>query len=446
MTMSAPGYVPRLIDQHLETLFDQLPALLVVGPRATGKTTTARRLARSVIRLDVPAQAAASRFDADAALRRAEKPVVLDEWQEVPEVMGAVRRAVDEDPRPGRFLLTGSARARRNSDAWSGIGRVVNVRMSGLTVREQTGALTTPGFLERLAAGDLAAFPSVPNPPDLGEYVDLALLGGFPEAVLRLTGPGRDAWLEGYVDQLVTRDAEALAGRRDPVLLRRYFEALSLNTAGTATDKTLYDAAGITRDTAGAYERLLTDLFVFEALPAWSSNRISRLVKASKRYITDPSLVAAALRLDGAGVLADGDLLGRLIDTFVLAQLRPEAELSPLRPRSFHLRDKEGRHEVDLLVELAGGGVLAIEAKATASPSTADAQHLIWLRDRLGDRFRAGAVLHTGPLPFQLEDRIVALPICSIWGDRSVLQSPLAEGTKGNGGLWRRGLRGQKAF
>lgn len=413
--MASIRYASRLVDGPLEELFSQLPALLVVGPRAAGKTTSARRLARTVVRLDVPAEAAAFRFDADAALTAMPEPVLLDEWQEVPELMGAVRRAVDEDSRPGRFLLTGSARARRGAQAWSGIGRVVNLRMYGLTVRETLGRGAGPAFLERLAAADVGAFPASADPPDLRGYVGLALRGGYPEPVLRLAGAARQAWLETYVDQLVTRDAEALDGARDPVLLRRYFEALCASTAGVVDDKTLYDAAGISRITAGAYERLLSDLFVFDTLPAWSNNRLSRLVKGPKRYLTDTSLVAAALRLDERSVLRDGDVLGRLIDTFVVSQIRPEAELGPQRARLHHLREKDGRHEIDLLAEMAGGDVIALEIKATAAPGSDDARHLAWLRDQLGRRFLAGAVLHTGPRPFVLSERILALPICSLW-------------------------------
>ena len=113
--------------------------------------------------------------------------------------------------------------------------------------------------------------------------------------------------------------------------------------------------------------------------------------------------------------MRDGNLLGRMLDTFVMAQLRPEVESSPLRPRLYHLREKEGRREIDILAEV-GTGVVAIEVKATAAPGADDATHLRYLRDQLGDRFLAGAVLHTGPRPFTLSDRIFALPICTLWG------------------------------
>lgn len=294
--------------------------------------------------------------------------------------------------------------------------------MYGLTVREMAGGLAGEPFLDKLARADLEAFPAPPDPPDLLGYVELALRGGFPDAALLPSRMTRQAWLDGYLDQLLTRDVEALDGARDPRLLRLYFEALALNTAGAAREKTLYEAAKIDRKTAVAYERLLTNLLVLDTLPAWSSNRLSRLAKAGKRYLVDPSLATAALRLDEATVLRDGDLLGRIIDTFVVSQIRPEVELSPSRPRLHHLRARDGGHEVDLLIDMPMSNVLAIEIKATAAPKASDARHLSWLRDRLGDRFLAGAVLHTGPRPFLLGERIFALPICAIWGERRQLR------------------------
>lgn len=409
-------YTPRLMDQRLSRLFADLPALLLTGPRATGKTTTARRHAPNIVRLDRPAEAAAFRADPDAALGAQEEPVLLDEWQAVPEVLGAVKRSVDDDSRAGRFLLTGSVRGDIDAETWPGTGRLVRLRMYGLTKREVLRQPRDRPFLEELAGGELDAFDLPSDVPDLRGYVELGLRGGYPEAVLRLSGESQRAWLDGYLDQLLTRDAEIPNGPRDPARLRRYFEALALSTAGLAEHKTLYDAAAINRKTAVAYDRLLTNLFVLDLVPAWASNRLSRLVRAPKRYLVDPSLAGAALGLDAAAVMRDGDLLGRIIDSFVVAQIRPELELAADRPRLYHLREKDGRREIDLLAEVAGAGLIAVEIKATAAPNASDARHLAWLRDVLGDRFLAGAVLHTGPHPFRLGDRLLALPICVLWG------------------------------
>jgi hypothetical protein len=413
--MSSFAYVPRLADQRIEELLAELPALMVTGPRAGGKTTTALRHARSVVHLDVEAESEAFRADPDAALRALSTPVLLDEWQVVPGVLGAVKRAVDRGSGAGRFLLTGSVRARLDASTWPGTGRVVEVRMYGLTAREIAGRLGGDPFLSRLTAATIDAFAAPSDPPDLLGYVELALRGGFPDAALARSQTARVTWLDGYLSQLLTRDVDTLDGPRDPSKLRRYFEALALSTAGTPEHRTLYDTAQINRRTAVAYDELLQNLLVLDVLPAWASNRLSRLAKVGKRYLVDPALLTTALRLDSTAVLRDGDLLGRLIDTFAISQIRPETELVTFKPRLHHLRTRDGRHEIDLLAEMSAGSVVGVEIKSTAAPKRTDARHLEWMRDRLGERFLAGAVLHTGPRPFVLSDRILALPICSIW-------------------------------
>lgn len=370
------------------------------------------QLADSVVRLDRPAEAAAFMADPDAALAAQREPVLLDEWQAAPGVLGAVKRAVDAEPRGGRFLLTGSVRADLQAETWPGTGRLVRLPIFGLTQRELVGRATDEPFLDRLEAG--TAIDQRASAPDLSGYVDLALAGGFPEPALRLSGTARTAWTDSYLEQLLTRDVASLTGRR-PSHLRRYFEAVAVNSAGVVEHKTIYDAAGIDRLTAVAYDALLADLFVVETAPAWFTNRLSRLTKTGKRYVVDPSLVGAALRLDRRGILRDGNLLGRLLDTFVAAQLRPELAVSANRPRLYHLREKNGRREIDLVAELGAERVVAFEVKATAAPRAADAAHLSWLRDQVGDRFVAGVLFHTGPSGFALGDRIHALPIASIW-------------------------------
>ena len=405
-------YRSRLVDRLLADLMVELPALFITGPRATGKTTTAARLARSVVRLDREAEAVAFRADPDAALRGLPEPVLLDEWQVVPGVLGAVKRAVDGRPDPGRFLVAGSVRGDLDGELWPGTGRLTRIPLFGMTVREQLGLGSFVPFLDRAASGDLEPADET---PDLRGYLELVLRSGFPEPALQLGATARRVWLESYLEHLLTRDAEQVEGGRDPARLRRYLEALALNTAGIVEDRTLYEAAGINRKTALAYERLLVNLLVVEALPAWTSNRLKRLVLAPKRHVIDPGLAVAVLGLDVDLILRNGDLLGRLLDTFVVAQIRAELAVTPSRPRLFHIRQQQGRFEVDLLAELAGGRLIGLEIKADAAPSAESARHLAGLRDRYPETFLAGVVLHTGPRAYRLGDRLVAAPISTLW-------------------------------
>ena len=407
------GYRPRLIDGLIDTLLAELPAIFLTGPRATGKTTTAARRARTIVRLDREADAVAFRADPDAAMRGLTEPLLLDEWQVVPGVLGAVKRAVDGDSRPGRFLITGSVRGDLDGDLWPGTGRLTRVPLFGMTVREQAGMGLGSPFLDRVAAASELA-PAAET-QDLRGYVDLALRGGFPEPALRLSEDARRRWLDSYVDHLLTRDAEQIDGGRDPARLRRYLEAYALNTAGIVDERTLFEAAGINRRTAQAYERLLTNLLMVEALPAWTSNRLKRLVLRPKRHLVDPSLAGAILGLDTSLVLRTGDLLGRLLESFVVAQIRAEIAVSAVRPRLYHARQQQGRLEVDLIAELAGNRLIAVEVKADAAPSPDAARHLSTLRDLYPDMFVAGIVLHTGPRTYGLGDRLIAAPISTLW-------------------------------
>ena len=406
-------YRPRLVDGLLDTLLAELPALFITGPRATGKTTTAARRAGTVVRLDREAEAVAFRADPDAAIRGLQEPVLLDEWQAVPGVLGAVKRAVDARPDPGRYLITGSVRGDLEGELWPGTGRLTRIPMFGMTIREQLGGRPFVPFLDRVAAGD--DLGPAADTPDLRGYVELLLRGAFPEPALRLAPSPRRRWLDSYVEHLLTRDAEQVDGGRDPARLRRYLEAFALNTAGIVEDRTLFEAAGINRKTALAYERLLVNLLAVEAVPAWTSNRLKRLVLSPKRYVVDPGLAGAVLGLDVDLVLRNGDLLGRLLDTFVAAQLRAELAITASRPRLYHVRQQQGRFEVDLLAELGGGRLVGIEIKADAAPTGDSARHLAALRDRYPDAFVAGIVLHTGPRAYRLGDRLLAAPISTLW-------------------------------
>ena len=342
--------------------------------------------------------------------------MLLDEWQMVPQVLGSIKRAVDDAAEPGSYLLTGSVRAELLEAMWAATGRVVRLVEWGLCERELLGASDAPSFFDRLFDGELDEIAAPADAPDLRGYIDIALRGMLPDLALQPPPTVRRRWLESYIDQLRLRDAALADEHRDPVKLRRYLTALTANTAGIVEHKVLYDAAAVGRTAAVSYDSLLELLFVTERLPAWHSNRLNRLSRSPKRYITEPAMIGALLGVDDRAVLRNGDLLGRLIDTFVVSQLRPEVEASSIRTSLYHLRLESGRHECDLIAERADGRILAFEIKANAAPRLSDAVHLTWLHGEIGDQFAGGVLFHTGPRPFRLADKIHALPIACLWG------------------------------
>ncbi|MXW75181.1 MAG: ATP-binding protein [Acidimicrobiaceae bacterium] len=405
-------YVPRLVDPLIAEYLEELPAVMLIGPRACGKTTTAANHARSIVRLD-SGDAAAFVASPDAALRDRSEPLLLDEWQMVPEVLGAVKRAVDSDRRSGRYLITSSARTDIAERFWPGTGRIVILRMYPLTVAEQQRRTLRP-FIDRLAAGESLTGADRPT-LDLRDYLQLAMRGGFPEPALELGETTIRVWLEGYADQVAMRDARAYDRTPDAGRLLRYLEAYAINSSGAVHHQTLYDAAGINRKTALAYDTLLRDLMVVDELPAWSTNRLKRLSKTPERYVIDSGLLAGILRVGIDDVLSSSNLLGSMLDTFVVAQLRAEAVVAATRYRLSHLREQNGRREIDLVAELGGGRIAGIEIKASTNVGRSDARHLQWLQETMGDRFAAGVVLHTGRDTFELADRIIATPISALW-------------------------------
>ncbi|MFT4294421.1 MAG: DUF4143 domain-containing protein [Micropruina sp.] len=410
------GYLPRYIDRALDLLLAELPAVMLVGPRGCGKTTTALRRARSVLRLDRPEQAAAFRGSPDAVLATYPTPVLIDEWQSEPESMGAVKRAVDSEPGTGRFLLTGSVRARLGSTGWPGTGRVVPLPMYGLAVGELERQEQAAGFIERLFADQPFPATRLDPAPTLTDYVDHAVRGGFPDAY-ELSDFARSNWYDGYIDQLIRHDVPAAADVRNPTGLASLLRAVALNSAGQPELGTLAVAAGLNHRTTKVYLDLLEDLRIIERLPAWTTNRLSRMVKRQKYYIVDSGMAAHLAGDSRVGALRNGDRLGRLVDTFVAAQLRPLLRLSSPAISAFHLRDANQTREVDLLLESAAGQVVGVEIKAAEVVHPRDARHLAWLRDQLGAIFHRGVVFHTGTTTYPLDDRIWAMPVAAIWGE-----------------------------
>jgi len=405
------AYRHRLIESRLIDSFSRLPAIMVTGPRAAGKTTTTARLAKTIINLDQPNVAAAFRADPDVQIARLTEPVLFDEWQEVPEVLGAIKRSVDRDYRPGRFLLTGSVRASVDPTLWPATGRVASLHLGPMSQREIAGC-TVNSIFERLQLGE------IPNPTmsiNLEQYVELACRGGFPQAALADNPTTAKLILDGYAQQLLLNDARADSSRRDSQRLRQFITAIAINSSGIYASKFLNESAKINNATAQSYEALFIELGIVESLAAWSTNHVERVTSMPKRLLADSGLMARLLHLDPSDIMLDATMLGRVIETFTINQLLAELYAEDTRGRAFHLRTEKGRQEVDLVVEMGDQSLVAIEVKAQSAPSSDSAKHLLWLKQKVGDRFGAGVVFHTGPMSYRLADRIWALPISTIW-------------------------------
>ena len=412
--MVTAAYIPRLADRALDMLLPELPAMMLVGPRGCGKTTTALRRARSSLRLDRPEQATAFRAAPDAILAAQAEPVLIDEWQNVPESLGAIKRAVDSGTGKGRFIVTGSVRSRLSAEGWPATGRIVPITMYGLSQGEIERSAAASAGIARLFASSDPETGTLDDAPELTDYVDMAVRGGFPDAI-PLSDLARSAWYEGYVEQLVHHDVSELDTVRNPMAMSALVRAVALNTAGIPSIAALAEAAHIDQRTVNAYLDLLESLRIIERLPAWGTNRLNRLIKSPKYHMTDAGMATYLAGDDRSGLLTSGTRLGRIIDTFVAAQLRPLLKLGTPATSAFHLRERNGQHETDLVLESASGQIVGIEIKAANTVNAGDAKHLAWLRDELGPAFVRGIVLHTGTMTFPLGPKLHAMPIAALW-------------------------------
>ena len=413
------AYVRRIIDDELDELFGQLPALLLDGPKGVGKTATATQRCESVRRLDVASERAIVEAD-PTILGRDTAPLLIDEWQRVPAVFDAVRRLVDDDPTGGRFLLTGSA---STSQTHSGAGRITTLRMRPLCLHERRPPQHGVSLRELLAG--TAAIEGRTD-LTLSDYAEEIVAGGFP-AMRHLTGRPRDRQLDSYIERIVDHDLpEAGFNVRRPATVLAWLRAYAAATATTTSWDKIRDAAtsGIddkpARTTTLPYIELLTALRILDPIPAWipSNNHPNALTGTPKHHLADPALAARLVRAGASHLLTgaspstsiprDGTFLGGLFESLAALSIRTLAQSCDARVS--HLRTKGGRHEVDFIIE-ADGGVVAVEVKLSAAVNDTHVSHLHWLRNELGDDCIDAVVLNTGPEAYRRTDGVAVVPL-----------------------------------
>ncbi|OFZ67218.1 MAG: AAA family ATPase [Betaproteobacteria bacterium RBG_16_56_24] len=406
---------PKVMDALVDT-----PVVLLSGPRQAGKTTLVWRLAgseRRYLTLDDEVTRLAAKEDPVGLIRSLDS-AVIDEVQRAPDLLLAIKKTVDEDRRPGRFLLTGSA----NLMALPGIADSLAGRMETLVLLPlaQCEIAANPGssltWLDTLFAdGMLAA-----TQPAVGEaLVDKVIRGGYPEALSRADNRRRRAWARQYIDALIQRDIKDIASIDKLDQVPRLLRALAQTAGQLCNYSQLGGQVGIDHKTASKYIAIFEQMYLMQRVPVWSGNRLSRLVKTPKLQFLDSGLLGVLL--DFSDPMRQRNLFGQLLESYVFAELRKQATWSEGEYGIHYYRDKD-QYEVDFVVENASGEIIGIEVKAAASVSISDLAGLKRLANAAPRNFKAGIVLYDGtetlPLGAVNDRPLWAMPIATLTSSR----------------------------
>jgi predicted AAA+ superfamily ATPase len=406
--------IRRNIQDYVRRAMADTPVVLLNGARQTGKTTLAQKLATApgvqYFTLDDAATLALAVGDPSGFIRNLTGPVVVDEIQRAPDLFPAIKLAVDKDRQPGRFLLTGSANVMTLPRLCESLaGRMEVIPLFPFSAGELAGQ--REGFVNRLFDGTLAKAKPIPAKDDLPARL---VRGGYPEAVRRADDDRRGAWFASYISTILQRDVRDLARVDGLYALPNLLKLLAARTSGLLNLADVSRDAGLPHTTLTRYLALLETVFLVQRLPAWSPNLGKRLVKTSKLHLVDTGLACHLLGTDARRLNADRSLQGRMLETFVVGELRKQLSWADPRTALCHFRTAAGS-EVDVVLEKADGRVAGVEVKASATVGTSDFSALQQLRDQLGAKFIAGIVLYTGDQWVPFGDKLWLAPLSALW-------------------------------
>jgi predicted AAA+ superfamily ATPase len=405
--------LPRRATAAVEEALDDTRVVLVNGARQCGKSTLVAQLgeARGAEwrSLDRAATRQAAAFDPTEFVV-GDGPMVIDEVQRVPELLLAIKEAVDTDPRPGRFLLTGSARVlhlRSVPDALP--GRMETIELWPLSQGEIDDA--PDGFVDAVFASG----------PDLKHsstetragYIERITRGGFPEAVARMARR-RERFLDSYVADLINRDVIQLSEIERGPEMRALTRLVAARSGQLLVPGALGGELGLPQPTVKRYLGLLEEVFLIKRIPAWSRNLSSRAVGTAKVAMVDSGIAATLLGLDAGALRQPTGPLGGLLEGFVAMEIARQLTWSERRVEMYHYRTKD-QVEVDIVLEDRRGRVVAIDVKAAYTVRAGDFRGLRHLADRLGADLVTGIVLYTGQQTLPFGPRFRAVPISALW-------------------------------
>jgi hypothetical protein len=411
--------VPRLAQGLLDELASALRIVIVNGPRQSGKTTMLRQYQRahggSYRTLDNRQDQEAAIADPVAFAAEGEAPRLIDEvhlggdW-----LVRAIKIAVDEDPRPGRYILSGSSRFLTVPTLSESLaGRAAFVDLWPLSMAEVTGG--PADFLSRVFR-EPDSLRGAESAWTRDDYLRIICSGGYPEARGLRSRVARSAWFDGYLTTVINRDISDFAEIGKIRAIPRLLGLVAARAGSPLVIADLARSADLDRATVRNYLTYLDTVFLTTEVLSWSANLTSRLSKTPEVFLTDTGLSAHLLNVSEADLRRTGHpALGGLVENFVLTELMKLATVSDTPVSIWQFRENDNR-EIDFILEGPGGAVVGIEVKATTSPGADSAKHLRWLRERLGERFTAGVVLHLGQRASSFGDSIHAIPVSALWG------------------------------
>ena len=409
----------RLADVAVARIAEE-PVLVLNGPRTVGKSTLlsqlAERLGRPVIDCDDPATRSAVRADPGRFIE-SDAPVLIDEYQHVPELLDAIKAQLNRDLRPGRYVLAGSTRyAAIPAAAQALTGRVDIIPVLPLTQGEIDGV--REDFVARLLDGAGLEPPAQATATARDEYAVRSTSGGMPVAMRRPPGRSRSRWFANYVELVVDKDVLDISRVRQREMLPRLLGQLAARSGQVLNMAAAAGAIGLDRSTGENYTKLLEAVFLIYRLPAWGTTLGSRIVKHPKVHLTDSGVMAWLLNLTpqkiAQAVPAALTEYGHLLETFAVGEILKQASWSDAPVTAGYFRTEAG-DEVDLLLERDDGQVIAFEIKAGTRVGREDLRGLRLLKDRLGPRLQEAIVLYTGEHAYQYDEWIWVLPLSSLW-------------------------------
>jgi uncharacterized protein len=406
----------RWVEQNVLEALEDTPVILLHGARQSGKSTLAQQLGRernALYRtLDDATQRAAAENDPYTFLETGAKMLIVDEVQRVPELFLAIKTLVDRDRRPGRFLLTGSANVfllPRLSESLA--GRLEVVTLHPLAQGEIEG--NTPDLIDFMF-GDALEKRLIKQPRfESTNLLERIVAGGFPESVAR-SSRRREAWFDGYITALLTRDVRDISQIEDLSALPRLLTLLSSRVMGLLNLADLSRTLDIPQTTLKRYFALLEAVFMIQLLPAWSRSTARRLIKAPKLMLMDTGLTASRMGWTADYLESHRSSIGFILEQFVALELLRMAGNSAARPGVFHYRTASNL-EVDVVLESRLGRVVGLEVKASQSVTSSDFGGLRALREDAGEAFHAGFVVYSGSEFVRFEENLWAFPIAALW-------------------------------